>query len=231
MSDIQRELIGSVARGKTKKGEIVAHLFSTDTRLEFPALVLFDLSMLEQVGIDPNTLDTDPVYRRFWAYYTLSEKTTSKGNPYKDVQYLEPLDAAATTTSVDTSAILAELRHIRRAVEALAVTLGMAPIQPEDWAERAEAEQIAALPDNGHDNGDEPEAPEDLPTFENILPTSAQAMLEWAQGQNVPAQSIGHLLYAMRKEIHPDWNWPVHDDIPAWEEACEAWLDYNDLKL
>ncbi|NIV30483.1 MAG: hypothetical protein GWN58_13595, partial [Anaerolineae bacterium] len=54
--------IGSVARGKTKSGKPTVELFSTNKRLEFPALVLFDLSLLETVGIDPNTLGSETVH-------------------------------------------------------------------------------------------------------------------------------------------------------------------------
>jgi hypothetical protein len=217
MSDIQRELIGSVVRGKTKKGDVVADLFSTDTRLEFPVLVLFDLSMLAQVGIDPNALGTEPVYRRFWAYFTESEKKTSKGNPYKDVQYLEPLDTPATTTSVDSSALLAELRAIRGLLQVVVDTQGLvlpqAPSEP-----RSELDAYF---------GDEPEEPPE-PADIGTLPTSPTTMLAWAEAEGIPAQSAGHLLYGLKKVLGQDWNWPVGTDSVSWYAACAAWTEYNE---
>jgi hypothetical protein len=116
---MERLLIGKVEIGKTKAGRPVAHLYSTDTRLQFPVLTLFDLSALTTIGLDPAAIGPDGEIRRFWAYYTESEKTTSRGNPYRDIQYLEPVNQPATATSVDTSALLAELREIKGMLRAV----------------------------------------------------------------------------------------------------------------
>jgi hypothetical protein len=135
--ELKRVLCGRVAKGATKGGKPVAKLFSVDTRLEFPVADVFDLSMLEQVGINPNDLGADPIYRRFWAYYTESAKTTSKGNPYLDVQFLEPAgengnghDAPAS----DLGPVVDGLRHIYTELRAirglLEVLVGQVPATP-----------------------------------------------------------------------------------------------------
>ena len=122
MPEMNRVLIGSVELDKTKAGKPIVNLYSTDTRLQFPVLRLFDASALLTVGIDPDSLGTDAVHCRLWAYYTESDKTTSQGTPYKDVQFLERVDAPATATSTDNSALLAELRAIRKLLEVLTGT-------------------------------------------------------------------------------------------------------------
>ena len=128
---MERELISRIQLTTTQAGKPVVHLFSTDTRLQFPVLTLFDLSALESVGIDPNALaPDDELHHRFYAYWTPSDKTNSAGNPYRDVHYLEPLTQPATATSVDPSAALTELREIRRLLVALSKHL--APELPID---------------------------------------------------------------------------------------------------
>ena len=117
-SPIKRELIGSLELGKTLKGgKPVVDLFSTDTRLQFPVLRLFDLSALQVVGIEPDILEEGQRrHTRFWAYYTESDKTNKDGNAYKDVAYLEPIDPASSAPvvpTVDLGALLDELRAIR----------------------------------------------------------------------------------------------------------------------
>jgi hypothetical protein len=61
--------IARVEVGATQAGKTVAELYSADTRLQYPVLILFDLAMLESVGIDPNALVTtrQPIHRRFVA--------------------------------------------------------------------------------------------------------------------------------------------------------------------
>lgn len=116
----ERFLIAKTKLGKTLAGKPVGHLYSTDTRLRYPVLILFDLSMLKSVSIDPNTLDEQGVVGRYWAYYEESTtKKTSKGRPYLDVLYLEPIDKPATSTSTDTSALLVELREIKNLLQYL----------------------------------------------------------------------------------------------------------------
>lgn len=84
----------------------------------FKDLTLFDLSDLAEAGVDYEALEVgQETPCRFWAIYELSDKLNSKGNPYKDVVALEPVDLPATSTSVDNSAILEELRAIRRLLE------------------------------------------------------------------------------------------------------------------
>ena len=117
---MERMMIGSLQLNSTTTGKQVADLFSSDTRLKYPVLRLFDLSELANVGLDPNELQpAQTVHRRFWAYYVESDKTNQHGFRYKDVQYLEPIDTPASATSVDTSALLDELRRIRIHLEAI----------------------------------------------------------------------------------------------------------------
>jgi len=89
---------------------------------QYKDLTLFDLSDLVDAGIIE--FESLPVGKevpcRFWALYELSEKLNKRGNPYKDVIALEPVNRPATTTSVDNSSILQELRAIRILLEQLA---------------------------------------------------------------------------------------------------------------
>jgi len=81
---------------------------------KFRDTLLFDVSDLMEVGIDPNELEVgQELAVRFWALYELSDRTNKSGNPYKDILALEPTDKPATSTSVDQSAVLEELRAIR----------------------------------------------------------------------------------------------------------------------
>lgn len=105
--------ITRVRRGRTKSGKIVAELRTANTRLEYPELILFDLDALRQVGIDPNQLTEEDVYCQFFANYELSEKLTSNGTPYRDIVSLEAIDAPASVTSTDNSALLGELRAMK----------------------------------------------------------------------------------------------------------------------
>ena len=104
---MQRELIGSVQLNRTTTGKNVADLYSTDTRLQFPVLRLFDLSALTLVGLDPAAMGKGRVHKRFWAYYTESGKMNSEGNPYRDVHHLEPIEPLPM--AVDGSELLDEL--------------------------------------------------------------------------------------------------------------------------
>jgi len=133
---MERELIGSVQLNTTQTGKAVADLFSTDTRLQYPVLRLFDLSALTTVGLDPTTMGNERFHKRFWAYYTVSTKINKDGHPYKDVEYLEPIDQPATATSVDSSELLVELREIRRLLEIIAVKLELPDAIREQLAHR-----------------------------------------------------------------------------------------------
>ena len=114
--------ITRVRRGRTKSGKVIAELRTANTRLEYPELRLFDLDALRQVGIDPNFLTEEDVYCQFFANYELAKKLTSDGNPYKDIVSLEAIDAPATTTSTDNSAVIGELRAIKALLLELAAS-------------------------------------------------------------------------------------------------------------
>jgi hypothetical protein len=93
---------------------------------QWPDIKLFDLSDLRTVGVDPATLELgQEVPCRFWAIYELSDKLNKAGNPYKDVIALEPMAKPATSTSTDSTALLAELRAIRGLLQALVDAQGL----------------------------------------------------------------------------------------------------------
>ncbi len=100
-----------------QSGKTVVHLYAPGAQYaRFPVLTLFDLGLLINVGIDPNSTEFqkgDAVHCNIWAHYERGEKLNKQGNPYKNVVALERVDALATTTSTDTSAILGELRAIK----------------------------------------------------------------------------------------------------------------------
>jgi len=234
VSDVKRELIGRVELGKTKSGKVVANLYSTDTRLEFPAMQLFDLSMLETVGIDPNTLDQDPIHRRFWAYYTESEKTTSKGNPYRDCQYLELVKNGNSEPKTNSGTILAEVRAIRALLEILVsqrgsevprVVLG-ADDENAEWIADAEtrAEEQAI-----HDELEAMHAAAQNGKTEAGVPMGSQALVEWlnARADNPKTcDGVGHLIYVMKKQFGNSWEWPTGTDQDGWTQAARGWYEY-----
>jgi len=221
MTDLQRELIGSVTQGKTKGGKIVAHLFSIDKRLEYPALVLFDLSMLEQVGIDPNTLDAQPIYRRFWAHYTENlEKLTSKGNPYKDVAYLTPIENGNGTTAPPPmndamlAAILAELQKQTALLKTLVGTVA-GPIE--------EPEIQVPLPDA------EPEPESELEEWfaehSDNTPTSPRELLKLLADNGYQFPSARVLHDALAAQFDETWRgWPPAGDTAAWSHIATTAL-------
>jgi len=137
--------------------ETRADLFAKGHR--YKDLTLFDLSDLALVGIDFNTLEIgQETPCRFWAHYELSDKENKAGNPYKDVVTLEPVDKPATTTSVDNSAILGELRAIKALLQRMVLPYpepardpGPAGLdEPEDEPEPER--KPARKPKNGNGN-------------------------------------------------------------------------------
>ena len=108
----ERLRITSIELGATIKGKPTVELYG-DTRLDYPVLRLFDPGQLIGIGIDPGSLSQEKMPVALWAYYEVSSKMNQHGRPYKDVIALEQINAPATATSVDTSAILGELRAIK----------------------------------------------------------------------------------------------------------------------
>jgi hypothetical protein len=95
----ERYLITRIKKGQTETGKTVIELYSK--KLQYPVLRLFELDDLHAVGIDHNGLDGTETHCRFWAYYETSNKTNSRGNPYQDVLYLEPIGPVAATAQAD----------------------------------------------------------------------------------------------------------------------------------
>jgi len=140
--------INRIELGQTLGGKPVVHLFAPGAQYaRFPVLYLFDPGLLVQVGIDPNSLEPgEDVHVNLWAHYEISEKTNAKGNPYKDVISLEQINAPATTTSTDTSAILAELRAIKALLLDLATSSPPpAAAAPDPNVDPQQARRVHAL--------------------------------------------------------------------------------------
>lgn len=114
-----------------KTDSTTADLFGA--RHRFKDLTLFEISDLLTVGIDPNELPLgEEVPCRFYALFELSEKLNKANRPYKDVVALERIDAPATAGSMDSSAILAELRRITAHLTALVKAQGLEVPELED---------------------------------------------------------------------------------------------------
>ncbi|NIV31897.1 MAG: hypothetical protein GWN58_21150 [Anaerolineae bacterium] len=233
MSDLKRELIGSVQLGKTKSGKVKADLYSTNKRLEYPALTLFDLSLLETVGIDPNKLGLEPVHKRFWAFYTENqEKLTSRGNPYRDVSYFELIDNG--NTSPDTGAIMAELRELRVLLELIAVRLGADLPQVTlgdsdelaDWLgdEETRSEEQAI-----HDELEAMNQARQNGKTQVGIPMDSEELVAWLNARNdnpKACDGVGHLTYVMKKQFGDDWGWPNGTDGAGWNNVVKAWYEY-----
>jgi hypothetical protein len=150
---------------------------------QWPDLKLFELSDLLEVGIDPGGLEIgEEVPCRFWAIYELSEKLNQAGNPYKDVIALERVDALATATSTDTSALLEELRAIRALLEQVVQAQGGFPAAEAGDAPASDAVgprygDGSAVSDNPHER----EAYEAYVAAQAQAPASVHALRRWAQ--------------------------------------------------
>ena len=134
----ERLRITRIRPGSTQSGKAIIELHAPGARYaKYPALRLLDPGMLFSVRIDPNSLPAEGIHCNFWAHFELSEKLNAQGNPYQDVVALEAIDAPATTTSTDNSALLGELRAMK------ALLLELAASSEES---RAILARIATLP-------------------------------------------------------------------------------------
>lgn len=80
----QRMLIAKIKRTDNTHAELYGRAH------KYPDLKLFELADLLAVGIPPDELPVGvEVPCRFFAVYTLSNKTNQRGNPYKDIVRLE----------------------------------------------------------------------------------------------------------------------------------------------
>lgn len=112
---MKTEAIARVELNSTKSGKPVAELFSANTALQYPVLRLFNLALLEDVGIDPNRLSAErPVHRQFMAHYSTSQKTNGQGVAYKDVIALEGVGQRPDTDA--RSDDLVEIRRLLRLI-------------------------------------------------------------------------------------------------------------------
>jgi hypothetical protein len=116
---MERMLITKLKRTSATQAELFA------PRHRYADLRLFDLSELSTIGIDYEALPIgEERPARFYALWVESEKVSSTGRPYKDIVGLERIDGPATTSSVDNSAVLGELRAIKALLRALLVSQG-----------------------------------------------------------------------------------------------------------
>jgi hypothetical protein len=157
---------------------------------KWPDLKLFDLGELAAVGLEPAELPTgQEVPCRFWAIYELSDKINKAGNPYKDIVALEPMDKPATATSVDNSAILAELRTIRALLAAIVEGQGLHVPEPAPEAEVGETNLDVAFPRYGNgvavgDNPVELAAYQEYTAAHSEAPASIDALRAWYAGRD-----------------------------------------------
>lgn len=251
--DLRRELIGSLELGATHSaGKPVVELFSTDTRLKYPVLRLFDLSALITVGLDPDDLEPGKrVHKRFFAFYTESDKVNKGGNNYRDVSYLEPVDPASGSQEdlpkllTALQAQTAELRAIRALLQALvARTTSLAdPFTiPEPGAPPP---PTSPLPEGPTDDGDLDDFfPRQAPAAQELAPDPVEEVEEAPADGHAPrnaaslghwlndklgqdaCQGAGHLLYGIKK-MDPGWpGWPTTTDQAGWDKAAALWLRY-----
>jgi hypothetical protein len=168
-----RTMISRTEFATTKAGRPVAQLFSSDTRLQFPVMVVFDLAMLADVDIDPQSEKGTVIHKRYWATYTVSEKQTSRGNPYRDVTSLEPISTVQPEPGNIVpllQEILDELTQIRLRLEN--TDLPAAEHTQSQPAAVAEPQAPPPAPDADVDDGD-PFAGVDLPDEPLDLPEEA----------------------------------------------------------
>jgi len=157
-------------------------------------LTLFDASDLADFGIDYAALQPgQETPCRFWALWEASDKLNQKGNPYKDVVALEPIDKPATTTSVDNSAVLAELRAIHTELQRvnglLAQALDLDPVEPEEVPAGDVDDELPAVDDHPEAASDEPPGPAPRP-------------LNDAQARRLATKRIGEAVRS--KQISPE---------------------------
>lgn len=132
-------LIARVELGTTKAGRSVAHLFSANTALQYPALTLFNLAMLENVGINPQNLaEGVPIHRQFRAFYCESDKLNGKGNAYNDIVDLQPLKTPMSDDMIEMLGL----------VRAIAEHLGI-DVAPDTPPEQPAPPQVATDPTTG----------------------------------------------------------------------------------
>lgn len=176
----ERMLITKVVRTNGTRADLYARGH------QYKDLTLFDLSDLIEVGIDPNTLEVGAeVPCRFWAHYTLSDKLNKAGNPYKDVVALELMDKPATSTSTDSSALLAELRAIRGLLRVLVDAQGLqAPTGDGDPSELDRAFPRYGDGSTLGDNQAEREAYDAHLEAEGQPPADVAALRAWTLARN-----------------------------------------------
>ena len=144
MSEEQRLLIVKLELRKDGNVDLFArgHKFRDTT--------LFAASDLLEVGIDPASLETGvETPCRFYAHVVTSEKCTSKGNPYLDVQYLEPVVIGnghqAQPAGDAGEAVLKELQLVNRNLARLIALLSKSVRQPASIGEGTEPPDLVEL--------------------------------------------------------------------------------------
>lgn len=147
----ERMLISKIKRTNETRADLIAKGH------KYRDIICFDLAELADAGIDYENLPVgQEVPCRFWAYYVESDKRTSQGSPYLDLVTVEPIDRPASATSVDTSALLDELRQIRVLLERLLSSQGLMPDVLKTGPDLPRTQARAGL------SSDEP-SPEDPP--------------------------------------------------------------------
>jgi hypothetical protein len=214
----EKLLITKLIVSDTTTGKRVALLFSSDTRLRFPSLTLFDLTMLADVGIDPNALKKgEEVRKRFWAHWQTSQKENQRGNLYKDVVTLSAFEGDSTpqpTTDLDPvieliQDVLDELHELHAKLDLL---LEAIPVPPRDEADDALAATAGASPDDPFTATDNlnlaiPTLPPPPPG--DTLPSGQHGAMTLFYQIAGPALATGKISYSVLKTICPSQkgNW------------------------
>jgi len=193
---------------------------------QFRDAILFDLAELETVGIvDYARLPIgQQVPVRFWCYYTESEKTTSKGNPYKDVLYLEPVgDVKPTAPAGDLGPVVDLLTTISAQLDTLiqqnAQLLGQSPGRPTPQEPPQGPPPLETEPPHQLDTDPEagtPQASADPPVHRDLdgsAPMNDAEARRLFQSMVGPAIAAGHIPHTKATELSQDAK------VKGWRDA------------
>ena len=203
----------------TEKLLVTRFMLNNDGKVElfgrnhkYRDLLLFEPSDLADVDVDVSKLEVgEEVPCRFWAVYEESEKLNQSGNPYRDVIALERTGALATASSVDNSAVVEELRSIRKLLEFILfegkASAGNGDRPPGD---------VPPAPTGGHGQATEP--PSLLTRPES--PTDSAVVLNEDQARRQFGKLVGPAIRA--KRIRTDISRRLTAEVTA---GAKTWRD------
>ena len=154
---------------------------------------------------------------------------------------LEPVDKPATATSTDTTAIVNELRAIRSLLEALIVGSRTTPVtEPGDLPQVAlgDSDELADWLGDPDTRAQEQALHEELEAMNKAkqngktqagVPMGSEELVAWLNKRDdnpKTCDSVGHLMYVMKKQLGDEWGWPNGTDQAGWNDAAKAWYEY-----